>query len=175
MKLMKFPLWAVALVLPLSLSLLTGCAKKAAEEEPQAPKLQVGYASEGVTAVEDPEAMSKALDELYDKLQDEKIALSYKYEAFSDNGQDFTCYIANSPDNAPYDLFIGIYADEEFNDCLFLSQLLRPGSAFESVKLNRALEPGTHSLYVVFTTVETTEEEQIIHGEVAVKMDFNVS
>lgn len=176
MKLLKSPARVALLTFSLLCLILSGCAKKPPEEEQsKSSGFQVGYAVEGVTAVEDAEAMSKALDEAYEKMQDERITLSYKNDAFSDNGQDFTCYIANSPENAPYDLFIGIYADLEFTDCLYLSQLLRPGSAFETVKLNRALEPGIHKVYVVFTSVETTEEEQIIHGEIAVTMDFNVS
>lgn len=176
MKLMNFRVWSALLAVLFLLPLFSACAGKASQlEEGGNSKFQVGYAVEGVTAVKDAESMSKALDEAYEKMQDERITLSYKNDAFSENGQDFTCYIANSPENAPYDLFIGIYADLEFTDCLYLSQLLRPGSAFETVKLTRALETGSHRVYVVFTSVETTEEEQIIHGEVAVTMDFYVS
>lgn len=146
MILTNVPRWLAALAIPLALCVLSGCAKKAPEpEEPKRPSLQVGY------AVEDPDAMSKALDEAYEKMQ-ERMTLSYKNDAFSSDGKTFTCYIANSPDNAPYDMFVGLYSDLEFTDCLFLSQLLRPGSAFETLTLERALEPGTHQLYAVFTS-----------------------
>jgi hypothetical protein len=178
MKLMKSRIWGAALAVSLTLSVLSGCGQKTPEPEPEpTPErgagIQVGYATEGITAVEDPEAMSKALDEAYEKMQDERITLSYRNDAFSEDGQTFSCYIANSEENK-YDMFIGIYADMGLTDSLYLSQLLRPGTAFETITLNRALEPGKHQVCVVFTTVETTEDEQIIHGETAVTMNFTV-
>jgi len=177
MKLMKSRIWAASLAVALALSVLSGCAKREPEPEPEPVKgagIQVGYATEGITAVEDPEAMSKALDEAYEKMQEDRITLSYRNDAFSDDGQNFSCYIANSEDNK-YDMFIGIYADMELTDLLYLSQLLRPGTAFETITLDRALEPGKHQVCVVFTTVETTETEQVIHGETAVTMNFTVN
>lgn len=179
MKLMKTRRWSAALAVSLALFALVGCAKQEPEAAPEPESvrgagIQVGYAVEGVTAVEDPEAMSKAMDEAYERMQEDRITLSYRNDAFSEDGKTFSCYIANSVDNK-YDMFIGIYADTELTDLLYLSQLLRPGSAFETVTLDRALEPGIHQVCVVFTTVETTEEEQLIHGETAVTMNFTVN
>lgn len=157
----------------LALCVLAGCAKKQ-EQETSNSGFRVGYAVEGVTAVEDPDAMSKLLDEAYQKAEEGRMALEYKSLATSDDGLNFSCYLANSVDNR-YDMFIAIYGDTDFQDELYLSQLLRPGSAFNSITLEHALDPGTHEVYVVFTTVETTEDEQIIHGQNVMAMDFIVN
>jgi len=163
------------LALLFAVHLLAGCAKKQEPvEENKDSGFHVGYAVEGITAVEDPDAMTKAIDEAYEKAEEGRMALEYKNDAVSDNGTDFSCYIANSVDNQ-YDMFIAIYADIGFTDELYLSQLIRPGTAFEQVTLNRALDPGKHEVYVAFTTVETTEDEQIIHGQSLVTMNFIVN
>jgi hypothetical protein len=135
---------------------------------------KVGYATEGVTVVEDPEALQRAVDEAYAEAQEPGIALNYRNDAVSTNGIDFDCYIGNSPDNI-YDMFINIYADENFTDELFLSELLKPGQAFEKITLKHPLDSGTHRVYVAFTQVKIEEGEQRIHKQIILTMDFHVS
>jgi hypothetical protein len=154
--------------------LLTGCARKPQEETP-APRsegLKIGYA-EGVTVVEDPNALQKAVDEMMEKNQ-ETMGLEYKNEALSDDGINFTCYIANALSNE-YDMFIAIYGDEALTDELFLSGLLRPGTAFDHITLEHSLDPGSHTVYAAFTQVEETDGEQAIHAQVIVVMNFTVN
>ena len=131
----------------------------------------IGYA-EGVTVVEDPEALQKLVDEMYQKAAEGTIALEYKNEAFSADGTNFSCYIANSVDNR-YDMYIQIFADQELTDQLLLTGLIRPGSAFDNIELEHALDVGTHRVYVAFTQVE--EDLATIHAQVFVTMDFTVS
>lgn len=153
--------------------LLTGCARKA-REEPPAPAsngLKIGYA-EGVTVVEDPNELQKAVDEMIAKSQD-TMGLEYKNEAVSEDGINFTCYIANALSNE-YDMFIALYGDEELTDELFLSGLLRPGTAFDHVTLSHPLEPGTHTVYTAFTQVEEVDGEQAIHAQIIVVINFTV-
>ena len=135
---------------------------------------KVGYATEGVTAVEDPEELQRAIDEAYAKAQEPGVALSYRNDAMSTNGVDFDCYIGNSTDNA-YDMFIDIYADQALTDEIFLSELLKPGQAFEKITLKHPLDPGTHRVYVAFTQVKVEDGEQKIHQQVMITMDFHVS
>jgi hypothetical protein len=135
---------------------------------------KIGYASEGVTVVDDPEALQRAIDEAYEKSQEPGISLNYRNDAVSTNGIDFDCYIGNSPNNA-YDMFINIYADAELTDELFLSELLRPGQAFEKITLKHPLDPGVHRVYVAFTQVKVEDGEQKIHKQVILTMDFHVS
>ncbi|MDE6997798.1 MAG: hypothetical protein K2P04_07990 [Oscillospiraceae bacterium] len=137
--------------------------------EADAPKL--GYA-EGVTVVDDPDALQKAVDEMYAKAAEGTMALEYQNDANSEDGKTFSCYIANAVANS-YDMYIDIYADQALTDEIYLSGLVRPGSAFREITLENALEPGTHRVYVAFTQVE--EDLTTIHGQVMVTMDFIVA
>ena len=132
---------------------------------------KIGYA-EGVTAVEDPDALQKAVSDMYAKAAEGSIALEYKNDAFSTDGTNFSCYIANSVDNK-YDMYLQIFADQELTDQLLLTGLVRPGSAFDNIALDHALEPGTHRVYVAYTQVE--EDLETIHAQVFVTMDFHVT
>jgi len=159
--------------------LLAGCSKKenAAPEEDSQPvdrSLVIGYAEEGVTVVEDPQEMAKAIQQAIQNAENSAIALEYKNEAFSHDGVNFDCYIANSLENK-FDMFIQIFSDGTFQDELFLSQLLRPGQAFEKLTLNHELPEGTTRVYVALTQVETVNGEQAVHAQTFVTMDFSVS
>jgi uncharacterized protein YxeA len=133
---------------------------------------RIGYA-ENVTVASDPTSLQAAVDAMYAQSQ-EAIGLEYKNDAYSDNGTDFTCYIANSAANR-YDMYIDIYTDAEYTDEIYLSQLLRPGTAFDHLTTNRALEPGNHQVYVAFTQIEEIDGVQGIHGQTVITMNFHVS
>ena len=72
--------------------------------EADAPKL--GYA-EGVTVVDDPDALQKAVDEMYAKAAEGTMALEYQNDANSEDGKTFSCYIANAVANS-YDMYIDL-------------------------------------------------------------------
>lgn len=132
---------------------------------------KIGYA-EGVTVVNDPDALQKAVDEMYAKAAEGNIMLEYSNDATSKDGETFECYIANAAENS-YDMYIQMFADQELTDQLLLTGLLRPGTAFKSITLEHPLDPGTHRVYVAFTQVE--EDLATIHGQVMVTMDLTVT
>lgn len=135
---------------------------------------RVGYAAEA-TVMLDQNALQMAMDEAMEKAKDGNVALLYKNNAFSENGVDFTCYIVNSPANK-YDMYLTIYADPELTDQIFLSGLVPVGSGFEQISLDRALEPGDHTVNVVVTQVDMDEDgAQVIKNQVAHTMDFHVA
>jgi hypothetical protein len=161
-----------------ALLLAAGCAKsETVEEGPEEPapdrSLVIGYAEQGVTVVEDPDALAKEVEEMLKKASEPGIALSYKNDAVSEDGINFSCYIANSPDNK-YDAFVQIFADEAYQDEVFLSQLIRPGQAFESLTLEHELPKGDTRCYIAFTQVETVDGEQSVHAQTFFTMDFHV-
>lgn len=168
---------AVAIV-----SLLAGCRKAEPEPETQGEQhttvasngVRIGYASEGVTAVDDPEALSRAVQAMYDAAQEPGISLEYENDAYSEDGINFDCYIANAGVNE-YDMFIALYADANYQDELFLSGLLRPGQAFDSVKLNHALNPGDNTVYCAFTQIAEENGEQVIHDQIIITLNFHVN
>lgn len=129
---------------------------------------RIGYATNAVTT--DPETLQQAIDEANRKASEPGMSLEYKDTAFSADGKTFKCYIANSENNA-YDMFFTLYADEAMTDILFLSELLRPGSRFEEITLEKTLEPGTYDAYLVHTEVRDNEEDasklQVIKAQLA--------
>jgi hypothetical protein len=133
----------------------------------------IGYATEGITIIDDADALQREVDEMYAEAQREGIGLEYQNDAYSSDGRNFTCYIGNAPQNG-YDMFIAIYADDALQDLLFLSALLKPGQAFSDIQLTRALESGAHTVNCVFTQVEVVDGEQAIHAQTAVTLDFYV-
>jgi len=171
------------LAILLALSTLTGCAKRTAQtennesaQEESKPNsslgITIGY-SDDLVPVEDPNELQRLVDEAYAAAAQEGIGLEYKGEAVSDNGIDFDCYIANSSLNS-YDMFIALYGDAELTDELYLSQLMRPGSAFNHLTLNHALPVGSNTVYVAFTQVVLEDGEQKIRAQTMVTIDFIV-
>ena len=133
-------------------------------EDPGSP---LGYA-EGAVGL-DTDSLQAAVDAL---VGDGEFATEYKNSALSTDGRNFSCYIGNSGLNK-YDMYIQIFADEELTDQLLLTQLLRPGTALDSVSLDHALDPGNHRVYVYFTQVD--DDHVTIMGQFSVTMDFTVT
>ena len=135
---------------------------------------RIGYASEA-TVILDQDSLQAAMDEAMANAKDRNVALLYKNNAYSKNGTDFECYIVNSAANS-YDMFLTFFADEAMTDQLFLSGLVPPGSGFEQITLDRALEPGNHTVIVAVTQVEDDENgQQVVKNQVMHTMEFHVT
>lgn len=133
----------------------------------------IGYADASVFL--DEASLQAAYDEAARNAANSNVALWYKNNAFSEDGIHFDCFIGNSARNL-YDMFLTIYADAEMTDQIFLSELIRPGTGFEQIELERTLDPGVTVVYVAATLVETDENGvQTIRSQVIHTMDFNVS
>lgn len=149
---------------------------KFGEKEPEPVQLGdastplIGY-EKGVTVVDDPDALQKAYDDMMSKAAEGGVPLEYQNVAMSSDGEKFSCYFAN-PAHAAYDIFITIYADENFTDQLYLSGLIPPGKAIRELNIAKRLDNGTHRVYVAFTQVE--DDHQTMHGQVVVTADFTV-
>ena len=160
----------IALLLIAVIVLLAHTLLKAEESSTS----QIGYATDA-TVMLDQDALQAAMDEAMQNAANNSVALRYQNNAFSDDGINFECYIANSTGNL-YDMFLAIYADAEMTDQLFLSELIRPGSGFEKIKLNHTLGPGVNTVYVAATLVDTEEDgTQVIKSQVVHTMDFHVT
>lgn len=123
----------------------------------------------------DQNSLQAAMNEAMKNAQDRNVALKYKNDATSKDGKTFQCYIANSGGNI-YDMFLTICSDPTMEDQLFLSKLLRPGTGYDHITLDRALERGDHTVYVAVTLVDTNEAgEQVIKAQVVHTMDFHVT
>jgi hypothetical protein len=171
----KIPRRLAVLFLAALMLLTSGC--KRTEPAPATSgnrnSLIVGYAEEGVTVVDDEDALQKAVDDMYESAKQQGMTLSYQNDAYSTDGVTFDCYIANHPSNA-YDMFVAIYGDENYTDELYLSKLLRPGTAFDYIQLERKLDPGDYTVHLAYTQVETVDGVQSIHDQQLVSMQFHV-
>lgn len=104
-----------------------------------------------------------------------RIALRYNYQARSTDGINFTCKLGNDESNR-YDLYFDLYADAALTDQIYLSGLLRPGTALDNITLNHALPKGTNTVYVGFNQVDVDEEgNQSLLSQTLVTVDFIVS
>ena len=134
---------------------------------------KIGYATEA-TVMLDEDSLQAAVDEAVENAKNGMVALSYQNNAYSKDGKTFSCYIANDPANL-YDMFLAIYADSELTDQLLLSGLVPPGSGFEEITLDHALETGDHTVYVVVTQVDTDDNgEQVMRNQVIHTIEFHV-
>lgn len=136
--------------------------------------LTIDYASDA-TVMLDQQSIQAAMDAAMENAKHGNIGLSYRNDAYSENGTDFDCHIANSVANI-YDMFLTIFSDAEMTDQIYLSGLVKPGSGFKHITLDHALEPGDHRVYVVLTQVTNNDDgEQVICHQVAHTMDFHVT
>lgn len=143
------------------------------QKTPETPSngLTIDYA-QGAGVYTDEEALQQAMDSAM--ANSGSISLKYQNDAYSGDGVNFRCKITNSPRNY-YDMFLTIFADSDLTDQLFMSGLLRPGSGYEKLTLDHALESGTNTVYVVVTLVDTQEDgTQTIKGQTVHTMDFHV-
>lgn len=162
-----------ALLLAALMLLASGCKKKEeVVEEAKDSGFRIGYA-EGVTVIDDEDSLQAEYNKMLDASQQEGMAIEFTNEAVSLDGINVDCHIGSSSSNS-YDMFIIIYGDEQYTDQLFLSELLRPGTAFEHIQLEHALDPGFYTLYVVYTTVEEINGVQGIHDQQIVTMNLTV-
>lgn len=134
----------------------------------------IGYAAEA-TVILDEDSLQAAIDEALENARNGRVALKYQNDAFSTDGKTFSCLIANSEANL-YDMFLTIYADDMLTDQIFLSGLVPPGSGFEEVTLDHALDPGDHVVYVAVTQVDVDEDgTQVLKNQVMHTINFHVA
>ena len=135
--------------------------------------LLIGYSTDASVML-DQEALQAAMDAALDNAAKGNVGLKYINDAHSTDGINFDCLIANSEGNI-HDVYFQIFADAEMKDEIFLSGLVPPGSGFESITLEHALDPGQTTVYVAVTLVDTSESgAQTIINQVIHTMDFYV-
>lgn len=150
---------------------------KFGEKEPE--PVQIGDAStpligyeEGVTVVDDPDALQKAVDDALAKSKEQGVPIEFANYASSTDGTTFECYFAN-PVDSPYDVYLQVFSDVELTDQLYLSGLIPPGKAMRELKLDHALAQGDHTVYLAYTQVE--DDHATIHGQALVTAVFSVT
>lgn len=167
---MRHKLFRTLALAAAAVMLFSACSKQSAQSVDPSEDNKLKFATEGVTAI-DQNGLQAAVDEMMEESKD-TVGLYFTPSASSSNGTDFTCFLGNSASNA-YNAFYAIYADAELTDLIFLSDLLRPGEAFQSITLEHALPKGTTMVYCALTLVE--EDLETIHNQAIFTVDFTYS
>ena len=124
----------------------------------------LGYENNGIVVFGEDE-LSKKLEEAYAKMEDNMINIQYKHIIESADGVNFACYIGN-PITNDYDMYLGIYLDNDYSKQMLLTKLIPPGSLMEYFESEIQVEPGTHEAILAITQVE--DDHATIHGIVQV-------
>lgn len=165
----------IVVIVLLLLAIAAGCVYFFfIRKEPEPESNGVGYAMNAGVVLSQ-EELDAAMAAAAANAAAGRVALSYKNGAYSSDGENFECYVVNSARNQ-YDMFLAMYMDAELTDQVFLSGLIPPGSGYQELTLNRKLEKGTHTVYVVVTQVDEDEDgNEFIVNQVTHTMDFHVS
>ena len=135
---------------------------------------KIGYATEAKVML-DQDSLQAAMDEAVKNAAEGNVSLRYQNDAYSDDGTNFECRIIDSASNI-YDMYLTIFTDAQLTDQVFLSELVPPGSGFESITLDHTLDSGDHTVFVVLTQVDTDEDgQQVLKNQITHTMDFHVS
>ncbi|MCH5259497.1 MAG: hypothetical protein J1F18_07085 [Lachnospiraceae bacterium] len=103
------------------------------------------------------------------------INLRYNKKAFSTDGIHFAGLLANDPGNAR-DMYFDVYADENFEDQIFLSGLLKPGFGLQTIELLHELPAGSTTCYVIHNQVDADENgNQVIIRQMITTVEFVVN
>jgi hypothetical protein len=115
--------------------------------------------------------LAKQYNDLQKKVDEGTVSLEFQNIAFSENGTDFTCHLANSDMNTE-DMFFNIYKDGTFSEQIYLSGLLSPGQVIESFTSEIKFDPGEYEVVVLFTTV--ADDHKTMTSQTPVVIDLKV-
>lgn len=139
--------------------------KNAAKQQPQSTLV---YEANVVT--NDADALQKAVDALAEQVKEGQMALEMQTQAFSTDGQHFTCYLGNGAGNQ-YDMFLVLYRDDTQEE-IYRSGLIPVGSHIEAFDLDTPLPAGNYDITLVYNQVE--EDLETIHAQVNVGLTLIV-
>jgi NADH:ubiquinone oxidoreductase subunit 3 (subunit A) len=134
--------------------------------EAQSDSDEIAY--DTATVAVDEESLQKAVDEMMAKQG--SMALEMKVNAYSKDGTNYECSIANSPRNS-YDMYMIIYLDETQEE-LYRSGLIPVGKKIERFSTNRQLESGNHECTLTYVQVE--DDHKTTHATLSVGLTLTI-
>lgn len=121
--------------------------------------------------LEDPETLQDMVDKMLAKASEGQMALEMQVTAYSQDGTNFTCYLANALENN-YDMYMILTLDEGQEE-LCRTGLIPVGGHLENLTLQKELSSGTYTCTLSFVQVE--EDGETVHAEVNVGFELIVS
>jgi hypothetical protein len=119
----------------------------------------------------DSNTLEEQLAAMREKAENGYVNLEFQNIAFSDDGINFTCHLANSEANNE-DMFFNIYKDNTLSEQIYLSGLVAPGTAIDSFVSEIKLDPGEYSAIILFTTV--SDDHQTMTSQTPVEITLQV-
>lgn len=120
--------------------------------------------------LDDPKSLQDSINEMRAKAEEGQMVLEMKHQAFSKDGQNFTCYLANAKENN-YDMYMIFYLDETQEE-IYRTGLIPLGARIETFTLEESLEKGIHEITIVFCQVE--DDMETLHAKVNVGLQLVV-
>lgn len=137
----------------------------------QADSVSNGSQYDANVILEDPETLQNMVDKMLEKASEGQMALEMQVSAYSQDGNEFTCYLANSVENS-YDMYLILYL-EETQEEICRTGLIPIGGRLENFTTVKKLEPGSHTCTLTFVQVE--EDKETIHAQVNVGLELIVN
>lgn len=166
----KFVIVALSLAL---IVLLTGGAVflLSNANKAETPKVSgAGGEYDSNVILDDPDTLQNMVDEMLKKAAEGQMALEMQVTAFSKDGENFSCYLANADANS-YDMYMILYLDETQEE-LCRTGLIPVGGRIETLHIQKKLTAGTHTCTLTFVQVEADGKTE--HAQVNVGLDLVV-
>jgi len=125
---------------------------------------------EGNIILDDPKSLQDAVDEMYRKAEEGRMTLEMQVETYSQDGENFSCFLANAKENN-YEMYMILYRDDTQEE-IYRSGLIPIGARIENFTTTVKLEPGTYVGTLVYCQVE--EDGETIHAQVNVGLNLHV-
>ncbi len=139
-------------------------------EEPVGAESPTGYQYEANIVLDDPETLQQKVNEMLEKVGEGQMSIEMQTESYSDDGQLFSCYLANALENS-YDMFVVITEDATQEE-VYRSGLIPLGGRIETFQTKSKLGEGTHVCTVTYVQVE--DDHSTIHAQVNIGLNLVV-
>lgn len=140
------------------------------QKEPENQVRTSGMAYEVNVITDNADVLQDAVNQLIEKAKEGQMSIEMQTIASSEDGRNFTCYLANALQNN-YDMFMVFYLDDTQQE-IYRTGLIPIGARIESFTLEEALEPGSYEATIVYNQVE--EDLETIHAQVNVGLTLIV-
>ena len=127
---------------------------------------------DGAAVALDEDSLSEQYNKLQEKASEGNVAIEMQNVAYSDDGINFTCYLANSSSNTE-DMFLNIYTDGTLSEQVYLSGLLAPGTVIENFTSEVKFDTGNYDTVVLFTTVADDHETMTSQTPIVLTLQVN--
>lgn len=162
-----------ALTVLLSILAIAAATAVILSQKQELPAVSPGPAAqyESNIILDDPRSLQDAVDEMIAKAKEGQMKLEMKMEAYSRDGENFSCFLSNAQGNQ-YEMYLVLYLDETQEE-IYRSGLIPLGARIEEFTTARKLEQGTYACTLEYNQVK--EDKTTVQATVNVGLTLKVS